>query len=69
MPTTGVVTVVAGAIALVALILYMFGIPPELKRKMEKAALKTMGENKASYVMKGNAITTLFFPCWCQRSK
>jgi len=50
--TTGVVTVIAGAIALVALIVYMFGIPPELKRKIEKAALKTMGENKASYVMK-----------------
>lgn len=29
-----------------------FGIPPELKRKMEEKALETMGENKASYLMK-----------------
>jgi hypothetical protein len=49
-------TVFAGIIALLALGIYLFGIPPELKRKMEKAALKTMGENKASYVLKGTFI-------------
>jgi hypothetical protein len=46
-------TVLAGIVALLALAVYFFGIPPELKRKMEKAALKTMGENKASYMLKG----------------
>lgn len=29
-----------------------FGIPPQLKRQMEEKALETMGENKASYMMK-----------------
>lgn len=29
-----------------------FGIPPWLKREMEDKALETMGENKASYMMK-----------------
>jgi len=53
MPTaTGILTGFAGLIALISLAIYFFGIPPELKRKMEKAALKTMGENKASYIMK-----------------
>jgi TRAP-type uncharacterized transport system fused permease subunit len=46
-------TVVAGTLALIAAYVYFFGIPPEMKRKMEKQALETMGENKASYVMKG----------------
>ncbi|TKA23023.1 hypothetical protein B0A50_07241 [Salinomyces thailandicus] len=31
---------------------YLFGIPPGMKREMEEQALKTMGENKASYMMK-----------------
>jgi len=53
MPTaTTVLTAFAGVLALFSLGIYFFGIPPELKRKMEKAALKTMGENKMSYVMK-----------------
>ncbi|KAF2096621.1 hypothetical protein NA57DRAFT_58524 [Rhizodiscina lignyota] len=50
--TTIVVSVLAGIIALVAAYVYFFGIPPELKREMEEKALKTMGENKASYLMK-----------------
>ncbi|KAK3045018.1 hypothetical protein LTS18_014773, partial [Coniosporium uncinatum] len=50
--TTVVLTVLAGILAIVAGAVYMFGIPPEAKRKMEKAALDTMGENKASYMMK-----------------
>jgi len=44
--TTVVLTVLAGILALAAGAVYMFGIPPEAKRKMEKAALDTMGENK-----------------------
>jgi len=53
MPTaTTVLTAFAGIIALISLGVYFFGIPPELKRKMERKALETMGENKASYIMK-----------------
>lgn len=46
-------TALAGIIAVIGLAIFLFGIPPELKRKMERAALKTMGENKLSYVAKG----------------
>jgi hypothetical protein len=42
----------AAVLAFVGLAVYIFGIPPQLKRKMERAALETMGENKASYVLK-----------------
>jgi hypothetical protein len=57
MPTaTGILTGFAGLIAILSLAVYLFGIPPELKKKMEKAALKTMGENKASYIMKGTIL-------------
>lgn len=53
--TTAVVfTVLAGIIALAAGYIYFFGIPPETKRAMEEKALETMGENKASYMMKGS---------------
>ena len=45
-------TIFTGIIAVVALAVYFFGIPPELKRKLERQALKTMGENKMSYVVK-----------------
>ncbi|KAF3046590.1 hypothetical protein E8E12_011102 [Didymella heteroderae] len=45
-------TAVAGVIAVIGLAVFLFGIPPELKRKMERTALKTMGENKLSYVAK-----------------
>ncbi|KAF2459808.1 hypothetical protein BDY21DRAFT_178398 [Lineolata rhizophorae] len=51
--TTAIVfSVLAGVIALLAAYVYLFGIPPELKREMQEQALKTMGENKASYIMK-----------------
>ena len=54
MPTaTSVLTALAGIVAAISIAIYFFGIPPELKRKMEKQALKTMGENKASYLVKG----------------
>lgn len=57
-------TILAGVIAITALGIYVFGIPPEYKRKLERQALKTMGENKMSYIAKGNArleaIATLF---------
>jgi hypothetical protein len=48
-------TILAGVVTLLAVGIYLFGIPPELKRKMERAALKTMGENKASYLVKGKS--------------
>ena len=50
---TGILAVFAGIIAILCAAVYVFGIPPELKRKMEEQALKTMGENKASYILKG----------------
>ncbi|KAJ9648428.1 hypothetical protein H2199_001283 [Coniosporium tulheliwenetii] len=53
MPTAAAIfTVLAGIVAMLAVAVYFFGIPPELKRKMENEALKTMGENKASYIVK-----------------
>ena len=51
--TTIVLTVLAGLVAATAAYIYLFGIPPELKRDLEKKALRTMGENKASYILKG----------------
>jgi len=51
--TTIILSVLAGVVALVSLYVYFFGIPPEMKREMEKKALETMGENKASYILKG----------------
>jgi hypothetical protein len=54
MTVTTVLTVLAGIVAVVALGVYLFGIPPETKRKLEKQALKTMGENKLSYMAKGS---------------
>jgi hypothetical protein len=46
----------AAVLAFVGLAVYIFGIPPQLKRKLETAALEHMGENKASYVVKGTFI-------------
>ena len=57
MTTTTVLTTLVGILAIISLAVYIFGIPPELKRSMEKKALKAMGENKASYIMKGILIT------------
>ncbi|KAF2403778.1 hypothetical protein EJ06DRAFT_505083 [Trichodelitschia bisporula] len=48
-------TLLLSALALLGFIaayIYLVGIPPEMKRKMEKKALETMGENKASYMLK-----------------
>jgi hypothetical protein len=50
---TSILTGLAITIGILAVAVYFFGIPPEMKRKMENAALKTMGENKASYMLKG----------------
>lgn len=49
----GFLTIFAALVALATAYLYFFGIPPELKRKLERQALKTMGENKMSYMTKG----------------
>jgi hypothetical protein len=49
----GIFTILAGLLALTAAYFYFFGISPETKRKMEQQALKTMGENKMSYMAKG----------------
>ena len=53
MTAATILTVLAGIIGALALAVYLFGIPPELKRKLERSALKTMGENKLSYMAKG----------------
>lgn len=45
--------VFAGILALVGGYFYIFGIDPETKRELERKALKTMGENKMSYMAKG----------------
>lgn len=47
----GFFTIVAGLLALAGAYLYFFGLSPEAKRAMEKQALKTMGENKMSYML------------------
>lgn len=53
MPTaTTVFSVFAGILAVLSVYIYFFGIPPALKRELEERALKTMGENKASYLVK-----------------
>lgn len=49
----GFFTILAGLVALAGAYLYFFGLSPEAKRAMEKKALKTMGENKMSYMMQG----------------
>ncbi|KAL6712091.1 hypothetical protein ACN47E_003134 [Coniothyrium glycines] len=48
----GIFTILAGLVVLTAGYLYFFGISAETKRKLEKQALKTMGENKMSYLAK-----------------
>lgn len=50
-------TYVAVLAAIAGVGIYFFGIPPEVKRKLERGALKTMGENKASYALKGTSYT------------
>ncbi|KAL5393839.1 hypothetical protein PMIN03_006026 [Paraphaeosphaeria minitans] len=52
MTTTKFFTVLTGIVGILALAVYLFGIPPEIKRKLERSALKTMGENKLSYMAK-----------------
>ena len=52
MTATQIFTVFAGILALTGVYLYFFGIDPETKRALEKKALKTMGENKMSYLAK-----------------
>jgi hypothetical protein len=54
----GIFTILAGLVALAAGYFYFFGISPETKRKMENQALKTMGENKMSYMAKGESCHT-----------
>jgi hypothetical protein len=53
MTAAQIFTALAGVIAIFSLAVYLFGIPPELKRKLERKALQTMGENKMSYALKG----------------
>ncbi|CAO2656910.1 Nn.00g057130.m01.CDS01 [Neocucurbitaria sp. VM-36] len=48
----GIFTILAGLVALAGAYLYFFGLSPETKRKLENQALKTMGENKMSYMAK-----------------
>jgi len=50
--TTYILAVLVAAMALAGGYVYLFGIPKEWKRAAEEKALETMGENKASYMMK-----------------
>ncbi|KAK3117380.1 hypothetical protein LTR53_001294 [Teratosphaeriaceae sp. CCFEE 6253] len=50
--TTYLLAGIALFVALIGGYIAVFGIPPQLKRQMEEKALETMGENKASYLMK-----------------
>ncbi|KAK5120415.1 hypothetical protein LTR85_006354 [Meristemomyces frigidus] len=50
--TTYLLSFIVALVALTGGYIYVFGIPPQLKRQMEEKALETMGENKASYMMK-----------------
>lgn len=44
--------ILVGVAAVIVAYIYLFGIPPQLKREMEQKALQTIGENKASYMLK-----------------
>jgi hypothetical protein len=55
MSVATIFTVFAGILALAGAYLYFFGIDPETKRELERKALKTMGENKLSYMAKGTS--------------
>ncbi|CAD0098240.1 unnamed protein product [Aureobasidium mustum] len=52
MAASAYLSVLAAVVALMLGAVYLFGIPPQLKRAMEDKALETMGENKASYMVK-----------------
>ena len=62
-------TVVAGIIAVIAASVYLFGIPPAWKRAAEEKALDTMGENKASYVLKGESSLATLCLCVTDQSR
>ncbi|TIA62610.1 hypothetical protein D6C77_02633 [Aureobasidium pullulans] len=53
MTASAYLSVLAAMLALAVGAVYMFGVPPQWKRAMEEKALETMGENKASYLVKG----------------
>jgi len=55
-------SVLAAVVALIVGAVYLFGVPPQWKRAMEEKALETMGENKASYLVKGmhNSLSCCF---------
>ena len=57
-----ILAIVAGIIGVAATAIYVFGIPPAMKRQLEEKALETMGENKASYIMKGSPCVVLLAP-------
>lgn len=58
----GFFTIIAGLAALAGAYLYFFGVSAETKRKLENQALKTMGENKMSYLAKGILPKTSILP-------
>ena len=62
-------TALAGVVAVIGLAIFLFGIPPELKRKLERSALKTMGENKLSYMAKGMQPYDCIEACLLTRSR
>ena len=56
-------SLIVGLLTMTAAVIYVFGIPPKAKRVMEEKALETMGENKASYLVKG-MWSLLLFGIW-----
>jgi hypothetical protein len=62
MTATQIFTVFAAVLALVGAYFYFVGIDPETKRELERKALKTMGENKMSYMAKGIHVDLVWAP-------
>lgn len=59
MTASAYLSVLAAMLALAVGAVYMFGVPPQWKRAMEEKALETMGENKASYLVKSKLCIAL----------
>ncbi|KAF2482222.1 hypothetical protein BDY17DRAFT_298161 [Neohortaea acidophila] len=51
-PSTILLAIILSSAALLAGYIFLFGIPPSLKRWLEEEVLEKMGENKASYMAK-----------------
>ena len=47
--STTILLALTAFVALAGGYIFLFGLPPQLKRELEEKALETMGENKMSY--------------------